>query len=229
MKYPSPMATETPHDLRTIYQQRFAQTAAYRARVWSILAPHLARHHPAPAQSILDLGCGYGEWINSLDAPQLHAMDLNPDAGARLKTGVTFHEQDCTAAWPFPPGSLDLVVTSNFFEHLPTKSALRATLACAREALRPGGRIVALGPNIRHLGGRYWDFFDHHIALSDASLAEAFQIEGFRPRVILPRFLPFTLVGAPRYPLAFLRAYLAAPILWRFFGHQFLLVAEKPA
>jgi len=42
------------------------------------------------------------------------------------------------------------------------------------------------------------------------------------------RFLPYTIASGPQYPLFFLKAYLALPILWRWFGKQFLVVACRP-
>ena len=220
---------EDAQALQAIYQRRFEASADYRGKVWDLLAPWMARLFPSPCSSALDLGCGYGEWINRLAAPERHAMDLNADARARLAPGVRFHEQDCTAPWPVPAGSLDVVVTSNFFEHLPHPDARRATLRQARLALRPGGRLLAMGPNIRYLAGSYWDFFDHHVALTETSLAEVLRLEGFEVLRATPRFMPYTLVGGPRYPLAFVRLYLALPLVWPLFGRQFLVVAEKPA
>jgi len=220
---------ENAHDLQSIYARRFAASAAYRARVWSVLAPYLARWVPTDSKTTLDLGCGYGEWTNALQAQERHAMDLNADARRHLAVGVIFHEQDCTQEWPLPPGSLDAVVTSNFFEHLPDKDALRATLRQAWCALRPGGRLIAMGPNIRYLAGRYWDFFDHYVPLTEASLSEALSLEKFTVIRAIPRFLPYSMVGSPNYPLPLLRLYLALPIVWPLFGHQFLVVAEKPA
>lgn len=225
---------ENAHDLQAIYARRFADTAEYRGRVWDVLAPWLARFLPRPGASpasraILDLGCGYGEWINRAPATRRHAMDLNAAARDHLDPEVVFHEQDCTREWPLPPASLDAVVTSNFFEHLPDKAALRATLRQAFRALRPGGRLIAMGPNIAALGGIYWDFFDHHVALTDRSLAEVLALEGFTVVRAIPRFMPYTLVGGRRYPLFFVRAYLALPVAWPFLGRQFLVIAERPA
>ncbi len=220
--------TTDKQELTSIYAKRFSPTADYRDRVWTVLAPWLARFFPAPCKRILDLGCGYGEWVNHLSADERHAMDLNPASRGRLAPGVVFHEQDCSQPWPVPAGSLDAVVTSNFFEHLPDKAALRDTLRHAHAALRPGGRLIAIGPNIRHLHGRYWDFIDHHVALSDASISEALRIAGFEIRLSRPKFMPYSIVGGPRYPLALVRLYLAMPPIWAVFGRQFLVVAEKP-
>ena len=104
------------------------------------------------------------------------------------------------------------------------------TSRCLREAhrcLRPGGRIVCLGPNIRVLHGKYWDFFDHHTPLSDLSLKEALELRGFEVGTCIERFLPYTMSGRRPAPLWTVRAYLRMPWAWRFFGGQFLVVGEK--
>jgi hypothetical protein len=83
-----------------------------------------------------------------------------------------------------------------------------------------------MGPNIRCLHGRYWDFWDHHLALSDLSLAEGLGVHGFDVERRIARFLPYTMVGAPRFPMFFLRAYLRCPMAWGVLGRQFLIVAR---
>jgi len=218
---------EERDDLQRIYRRRFAPTSAYRNRVWGVLTRSFFSHWIARDSVVLDLGCGYGEFINNVCAATKYAMDLNPDAPAHLEQGVQFLAQDCSEPWPLADGTLDAVFTSNFFEHLPHKAALRLTLRQAFRCLKPGGRLIALGPNIKYLPGLYWDFFDHQIPLSESSLAEALEVEGFFLNRVTPRFLPFTLVDAPEYPLLFLRLYLALPWLWWIRGRQFLVVASK--
>jgi SAM-dependent methyltransferase len=219
---------ENAQDLQKIYDLRFGGTATYRQRVWRVLTASFFRRWVYPDAVVLDLGCGYGEFINHVAARRKFAMDLNPDAPRHLAREVTFLEQDCASAWPLPEGSLDVVFTSNFFEHLPDKDCLRRTLQQAWRALQPGGRLIALGPNIKFLPGAYWDFFDHHLPLTEASLAEALQLTGFGLEAVVPRFLPYTLVNAPEYPMFLLRLYLALPWLWWVKGRQFLVVARKP-
>src|SRR5207247_135781 len=99
-------------------------------------------------------------------------MDLNPNSAEHLQPEVRLVRQDCSARWPFADGELDVVFTSNFFEHLPEKAALGRTLDEAFRCLKIGGRLIAVGPNIRFTGGRYWDFWDHYLPLTDASLSE---------------------------------------------------------
>jgi hypothetical protein len=120
------------------------------------------------------------------------------------------------------------VFTSNFFEHLPSKDLLSGTLAQAMRCLRPGGRIIALGPNARYVGGAYWDFWDHHLALTDQSLKEALEIQGFSVRQAVRKFLPYTMVNKRPVPALFVSLYLTFRPAWNIFGKQFLIIAAKP-
>jgi hypothetical protein len=58
-----------------------------------------------------------------------------------------------------------------------------------------------MGPNIKHLPGKYWDFLDHHTILTEASLGEALEISGFELQQVTGRFLPYTMVNSRKYPL----------------------------
>src|SRR5690606_15766959 len=90
----------------------------------------------------------------------------------------------------------DLIFMSNFLEHLPDKRVLLDVLDECRRALRPGGTILILQPNIRYVGPAYWDYIDHHIALTEHSLREALEVSGFEVVKIIPRFLPYTAKSA---------------------------------
>ena len=219
---------ESSQELQRIYRNRFSQTSAYRNRVWQVLTSSFFNRWVAPEAAVLDLGCGYGEFINNILARQKFAMDLNPDTQHHLANGVRYFQQDCSAVWPTQDNTLDAVFTSNFFEHLPDKECLKRTLRQAFRCLKPGGHLIAMGPNIKYLPGRYWDFFDHHTILTEASLSEVLEMEGYQLHQVTPRFLPYSLVNAPEYPLILLRAYLLLPPLWRLMGRQFLVVAAKP-
>jgi SAM-dependent methyltransferase len=221
------MSAHNPEDLQRIYGSRFSPHIKYRREVWSVLVADWFGQYVRATDSVLDLGCGYGEFINSIPAVEKYAMDLNPDAPRFLGKGVRFLLQDCSARWELDDASLDVVFTSNFFEHLPDKTALGRALDEIHRCLRSGGRLVAMGPNIKHLPGQYWDFWDHHIPLTEASLKEALVVRGFAVDVCLGRFLPYTMATGPRYPTALLRAYLKLPLAWRFLGKQFLVVGTR--
>ena len=221
----------TTHDgdeLARVYRTRFEGQKEYRLAVWRILIGAVfARWLPADGQ-ILDLGAGHGEFINQVEATDRLAMDLNPDTRHSLRPEVRFLEQDCSAPWPIEEGSLGLVFTSNFFEHLPDKATLQRTLQRAHRALRSEGRLVAVGPNIRLIPGPYWDFWDHYLPLTEKSLAELGRLTGFVVEHEWGATLPYSMSQGFAPPLWAVRLYARLPCLWRFFGKQFIVVLRKP-
>lgn len=216
-------------ELQSIYARRFRDNQAYRQSVWRVLVAHTFQKFVPPGGAVLDLGCGYGEFINAIEASAKYGMDLNAASATHLKPEVKLLQQDCSSPWPLAAESLDVVFTSNFFEHLPDKNVLTRTLQQAYRCLKSGGRLIAMGPNIKYVPGAYWDFWDHYLPLTEASLSEGLELVGFDIEVCHPRFLPYTMVGARQYPVFVLAAYLALPWAWRFFGKQFLVVGRKPA
>lgn len=219
---------EILQDLGQEYERRFAALAPYRDAVWQVLTRNFFQHYVPPDSCVLDLGSGWGEFIRHIRAGRRMAMDMNPEMPGRVGAGVETMLQDCARPWPLADGSLDVVFTSNFFEHLPDKDALRRTLKEAHRCLRPGGRIVCLGPNIRFLHGAYWDFWDHFLPLTDRSLVEILSLTGFAVERVVPRFLPYSMSQSFTPPVALVAAYLRLPLVWPLFGKQFLVVARRP-
>jgi SAM-dependent methyltransferase len=223
MADPSELTADLPEE----YRLRFGPASGYRLAVWRTLIERFFVKFVKPSDVVLDLACGWGEFINQVQARERYALDLNPDAAARLAPGVKLLPADAAGPWPLADGLLDCVFTSNFLEHLPDKAAVTRCLREAHRCLKPGGRLVCMGPNIRVLHGRYWDFFDHHTPLSDLSLKEAMELRGFAVHTCIARFLPYTMSGGHQPPLWMLRAYLAMPWVWPLFGGQFLVVGER--
>lgn len=220
-------SSQNPEELDRIYGRRFDAHVAYRNEIWQLLTSSFFSRYVSPDAAVLDLGCGYGEFINNIQCAKKYAMDLNPGAKGHLSSGVQFLEQDCSLPWGLPDNSLDVVFTSNFFEHLLSKQLLADTINQAKRCMRTGGRLIALGPNIRFVGGAYWDFFDHHIALTDLSLKELFAIQGLQVEVAIDRFLPYTMVNARKVPMQLIKYYLKLPLAWKILGKQFFLIAKK--
>jgi SAM-dependent methyltransferase len=209
------------------YRRRFQDLADYRRKVWAVLCQDYFSSFVEPHSTVLDVGCGWGEFINQIDAAKKYAIDLNPDTRTHLGSEVQFFHQDCSTCWPLEDESLDVVFSSNFIEHLHAKSQVESLIQEAFRTLKPGGKFVLLGPNIRYLPGAYWDFWDHRLAISDASLVEVLELSGFRILKRLARFLPYTMSGGRQAPIGLLRAYLKLPIFWPLLGKQFLVVGQK--
>jgi len=216
-------------DLQEEYALRFQHIADYRSSVWKILTRDFFSRWIAPDCTVLDLGCGWGEFINQVSARHKYGMDLNPASSSKVNSDVAFLFQDCSAHWDLPDNHLDAVFTSNFFEHLPNKDSLRRTLDQALRCLKPGGRLICLGPNIKAVPGSYWDFWDHYLPLTELSLREGMELVGFEMEQVTARFLPYSMSQGSTPPLLFLRIFLRCPFLWPLVGKQFLVIGRKPA
>ena len=216
-------------DVSKIYGARFQETGlAKRNRVWQVLCGDFFQKVVPPNAVVLDLACGYGEFINNISAPTKFAIDLNSDAPKHLGRDVTFFNKPATDLSDIKPGSVDVVFTSNFLEHLRDKKECDQVLAQVLSVLKPGGLFMILGPNIRYAYAEYWDYYDHYLPLSHLSLAEGLMIAGYEVERVVPRFLPYTMKNRTPTNPVLIRAYLAMPFAWRFFGKQFLVLARKP-
>jgi hypothetical protein len=219
--------------LKDEYQARFQRNASYRESVWKLLCDLIFSRYVSPEHVVLDLGAGWGEFSRNIQARKRYAMDLNPDCGQRVDGFAEFIQQDCSKKWPLADGSLDIVFTSNFLEHLPSKNLVDKTLAEAHRCLRSerggggGGGKICVGPNIRHLPGEYWDYWDHYIPITGASLVEALSLQGFSIEHRVDRFLPYTMSSGRNPPLVAVSTYLRIPFFWSFFGKQFFIVGKK--
>jgi SAM-dependent methyltransferase len=216
--------------LDPLYATRFPEADRERKdAIWQVLCRDFFQRYVGPSDTVLDLGAGFGEFLRHIQCGRRVAVDIERLSGRLLPPGTEevqspSHELSRHVA----AASVDVVFCSNFFEHLPDKATFLATLREIRTVLRPGGRLLALQPNIRFVGGAYWDFVDHHLPLTDRTLAEATESLGFEVVESIPRFLPYTTRSAlPQAPWL-VSLYLKIPLAWRLLGQQTWFVARKP-
>ena len=216
-------------DLKRLYDMRFTQAGtAKRIAVWKVLCGSFFQKLIPRDATVLDLACGYGEFINNIQAGTKYAVDLNKDSPAHVNPDVNFVATSALDLSGLPQGAFDVVFTSNFLEHFHAKSDLDQLFQEVVKLLKPGGKFIIVGPNIKYCYKEYWDYYDHYLPLSHLSLVEGLELAGLRAERVVPRFLPYTMQG--RTPTAdfLIKAYLALPFAWRFMGKQFLVVARKP-
>lgn len=216
-------------DLDALYGERFdTREAAAKARVWDVLCRHFFQRYVRESDTVIDLGAGMCEFINTIRCTRRVAIDPNPAARRFAGPGVEVLETPSTDLSALADGTVDVVFASNFFEHLPDTEAFLATLREARRVLRSGGRILVLQPNIAAVGGRFWDFLDHSLPLTERTVVEALTLTGFEVREVRARFLPYTTKSRlPKHPLL-VRLYLAFPLAHRLLGGQAWIVGERP-
>lgn len=216
-------------DLSQIYSHRFSEKERLsKDRIWRVLCRHFFQRYIRPADTVLDLAAGYCEFINNIQGAQRIAVDLNPDAHNYAQPGVRVVVASSTQMSVIEAESVDVVFVSNFFEHLPDKTAFMKTLNEIYRILKDGGKLLILQPNIRVLGGQYWDFIDHHLPLTDRTLVEALELTGMRVAEVRPRFLPYTTKSwLPSYPFLVWLYLMLPPAQW-LLGGQAWVVGIKP-
>lgn len=214
--------------LSEVYEHRFTDDDALaKHALWREIGRHLQRYVDE-SSAVLDLACDRGYFISSVVAREKWASDLR-DMSGELPGDVRFVEANgLSLDQILEPATFDVVFTSNYLEHLPSGDDVVEQLRVVRNLLRPGGRAIVLQPNIRLVGGAYWDFIDHKVALTERSLVEAAELAGLQTRTLVKRFLPYTTKSRlPLHP-AVVRAYLALRPAWTLFGKQTLYVGERP-
>jgi SAM-dependent methyltransferase len=217
------------NELSDLYKIRFTQDQLPRKNaIWKVLCQSFFQRFIRASDTVVDVACGYGEFLNNISANKKIAVDLNSDALKFLNSDIKFYQCKATNLGSVIAGQADVVFTSNFLEHLEDKKTLDMFLDQVMTALKPGGKYLILGPNLRYLPGQYWDFYDHHLGLTHLSLSEALLLKGFNIQICIDRFLPFTTQGAlPTHPWL-VWIYLKVPFTWKLLGKQFFIVAQKP-
>lgn len=196
-----------------------------RAAVWNALWRYFFRHRIGPADCVLDLGCGYGEFINSVVARRRIALDQWAGMPAHLAPGVEPVIAPATDLSAIADASVDYAFASNLFEHLP-QAALVTLLSQLRFKLTARGTLTMLQPNYRYAFRDYFDDYTHVAVYSHISLADLLTAHGWEVIEVRPRFLPLTVKSRlPVWP-PLIAAWLASPI--KPGGKQMLLVA-RPA
>lgn len=220
-------------DAALLYAQRFSEgDRERREAAWAVLCRDFFQRYVPAGATVIDVGAGDGLFLRHIEAGRRIAVDTSERAAELAQRGIEVRIAPAHAFADGLEGQADVVFLSNLLEHLPRKSLVVDVLRECRRALRPGGRLLVLQPNIRYVGAAYWDYLDHQIALTERSVAEALATAGFEVVEARARFLPYTAASfralRPRWLAALMRVYLRVPLLWRLLGGQCFFVA-RPA
>ncbi|NES78179.1 MULTISPECIES: bifunctional 2-polyprenyl-6-hydroxyphenol methylase/3-demethylubiquinol 3-O-methyltransferase UbiG [Okeania] len=103
------------------YQQRKAKVA-----LWKVLIKEFLQKHLGKEADVLDIGGGYGEFINHIQAREKYLIDLNPDSKTFANPDVhvlNLNILDLNKQEKINK-RFDRIFVSNFFEHLGNKEEL---------------------------------------------------------------------------------------------------------
>lgn len=194
-----------------------------RDLLWKTLCESFFQRLIRPEFCVLELGAGYGHFINNVRCARRFALDRWEGFTQFVDAGVETKVGDAQDLDFVPDGSVDFAFASNLFEHL-TRDELTATLEQLKKKLRPGGTLNLLQPNYRYAYKEYFDDYTHVSVFSDRSLCDFLAAHGFRVIDARPGFLPLTIKS--RFPVIpiLIKLYLLLPV--KPFAKQMLIRAE---
>jgi SAM-dependent methyltransferase len=196
--------TERYHQTRLSFDPR-------RDAVWRSLWRFYFCRLISPSDCVLDLGCGYGDFLNNVVARRKIAIDSWDGFLGYIDPPIERVVGSVTDLSFIEDGAVDFAFASNLFEHL-SKTEFACVLEMLRRKLASGGTLNILQPNYRYAYREYFDDYTHVSVFSHISLTDFLRANGFDALEVRPRFLPLTVKS--RLPVSpwLIKAYLASPI-----------------
>ena len=194
-----------------------------REIVWRALWRYRFSAMVAPSDCVLDLGCGYGSFINAVQARRRIAVDAWDGFTAYLEPGIEATVGGVSDLRFLNDSSVDFAFASNLFEHL-TRDDLQAVLDGLRPKLTAKGTLTLVQPNYRYAYREYFDDFDHKSIWSHVSMADYLASQGWNVLLVEPRFMPLTVKGRLPVNERLVQAWLASP--WKPIGKQMMIQAK---
>lgn len=195
-----------------------------RDTVWKALWRYYFRKLVPEDGCVLDMGCGYGEFVNNVAARRRIGLDMWDGIGAHLAPGVEPVVGSVTDLSGIEDGSVDFAFASNLVEHI-AQSDFAKVLEQLRSKLTDRGTLTLIQPNYRYASREYFDDYTHVAIYSHISLADFLTAHGYEVLEVRPRFLPLTVKS--RLPVSpwLIGLYLRSP--FKPMGKQ-MLVRARP-
>lgn len=194
----------------TYHQIRVPQDERRRV-LWRTLCESYFQRLVSSSDTVLELGCGYGDFINNIQCANKIAVDVWEEASEYLAPEVCFHCTSVNDLRNVPDASVDFAFASNVFEHIDRGGFLEC-LGELRRVLRDGGTVNILQPNYRFCYDEYFDDYTHISIYSDRSLCDVLRVNGWEIVESNPRFLPLTVKSRLPVSPILIRLYLASPL-----------------
>jgi len=204
------------------FQTRFSADPR-RETLWKTLVQYYFQPRIPQDSCVLELGAGYGHFINNVRAQRRIAQDQWPDFAQQLAPGVESHVGPVTDLSFLADSSVDFVFASNLFEHV-TQQDFAAVLKQLRRKLTPKGTLTVLQPNYRYAFRDYFDDYTHITPYSHVSICDFLQANSYEVIHCAPRFMPLTLKSRLKVSPLLIRLYLLSPL--KPLGKQMLVQAR---
>lgn len=181
-----------------------------RRSLWQTLVQHVFQPQIPADGVVLELGAGYGEFINAVKARRRLAVDHWAGMLDHLAAGVEGLVTRVNQLEAVPDNAVDYVFSSNCFEHV-TQAELVECLAQLRRKMKPGARLAIVQPNFKYCAAEYFDDYTHVSIYTDRGLCDLLAANGFTVTRCVPRFMPFSIKGKLPVQPWLIRLYLMSP------------------
>ncbi|MBF0361077.1 MAG: class I SAM-dependent methyltransferase [Oligoflexia bacterium] len=207
------------------YTTRFSYDPK-RTIVWQEICSYLNKHYIATDSKVLEIGCGYGDFIGNIVAKKKDAIEIEPYFKKFIEkdSQVKIHVTDASIALSeFPENSFDVVFCSNYFEHLEIEP-IKDQLKYISKILTKNGRLIVIQPNFQLCCKNYFDDYTHKTIFSHTSFSDLLQLHNFSIYKCYKGFIPFSMKS--KFPIIrmFVRFYLKSMI--KPAAKQFMIVAS---
>ena len=146
-------------DLDAAFLKYTGVTAENQRAIQSYYLPFFSR-----CRSVIDLGCGQGDFVSLLIEQGIDALGVDGDAACAREAEARGARVVCADVFDhlraIEPSSADGIFSAHLVEHLPYARVLEL-LELSFRALRPGGVIVVATPNARALYPHLESFYMH--------------------------------------------------------------------
>lgn len=194
-----------------------------RVVLWNTLCEHFFQKLLPSNASVLELGAGWCDFINTIEADEKTAVDIWDGIEKHANSDVRTIIGSATDLDGVPSESIDMVFASNLFEHL-TQAQIIEILTQTSRILKKTGRIVLVQPNFRTSYKRYFDDYTHVSIWTDTGMTTFLEANGFQIEQVQAKFLPLTVKSKLPTSSLLIRLYLRLPI--KPLAGQMLIVAN---
>jgi SAM-dependent methyltransferase len=228
-----PVLASAPMHDSSYFEREYFQLHPGKVKYLNYLV-RLLRSHGVPSGRVLDVGAGYGFFLEALERAgyQTDGMEISTHAveQARRRTRGQVVEQGAEAPFPFPDDHFDAITLMDVIEHLQDYAR---TLASCRRCLKPGGKLFVITLNAHSLArpllGKHWAWYQdptHIHMFTPGMLREGLVQAGLEVETLITES-NFCSVGEGTKFLKPLRV-IGRVVHTPAFGDSLLAVARKP-
>lgn len=152
----------------------------------------LINSFPVSGKTILDVGCGTGDFLQTAKNNSWNVYGIEPNEKARAIANSKTRNQvfDTNTLQEFESGAFDVITLWHVLEHLPN---LETEIQNLNRLLKPNGRLVIAVPNFKSYDAKhynaFWAAYDvprHLWHFNQTSISNLFGTFNFKLDVIKP-------------------------------------------